>query len=140
MKFALRTILAFSLFSGLALFAQDSTMQPANTAPDNTKVNQRDRDTNQPTADQQKSDKSDMELTRQIRRALVKDKSLSTDAHNVKVIAQNGIVTLRGPVKSEEEKMEIVNKAAEVAGGQGNIHNELQVKGDVGDKPSASQK
>jgi osmotically-inducible protein OsmY len=70
----------------------------------NTKVNQRDRDQNEPTAEQQRENPNDRQLTQQIRRAVVKDKSLSTSAHNVKIIAQNGSVTLKGPVKSEEEK------------------------------------
>src|SRR5205814_5397284 len=73
-------------------------------APDNTKVNQRDRTDNSTTADQQKENRSDRELARQIRRAIVKDKSLSTYAHNVKVVVQNGTVTLKGPVRSEDDK------------------------------------
>src|ERR1700730_4507353 len=59
-------------------------------APDNTKTNQRDRNDNAVTADQQKENRSDRELARQIRRSIVKDKSLSTYAHNVKVVVQNG--------------------------------------------------
>ena len=88
----------------------------AQTKPDNTKINERDRDTSQPTADQQKNNKSDVEMTRDIRRSIVADKSLSVYAHNVKVITQNGVVTLKGPVRSEEEKKTIETKAIEVAG------------------------
>lgn len=55
------------------------------------------------------------------------DKSLSTYAHNVKIIAQNGMVTLKGPVTSEEEKKTIEAKAAEVVGPE-KVTNELQVK------------
>src|SRR5262249_48106942 len=69
-----------------------------------------DRD-KQPTADQQKSNKADRDLTQQIRQAVVSDKSLSTSAHNVKIISRNGTVTLRGEVKSDEEKKAIVAKA-----------------------------
>jgi osmotically-inducible protein OsmY len=97
-----------------------------NAAPDNTKVNTRDRDKNEMTADQQKENRSDRELARQVRRALVKDKSLSTYAHNVKVIARDGAVTLKGPVRSEEEKQAVEAKAVEVAG-QGKVTDEISV-------------
>ena len=93
---------------------------------DNTKVNQRDRNSNEPTADQQKENSSDRQLTAQIRRALVKDKSLSTDAHNVKIIAQGGNVTLKGAVKSDAEKQAIESKATQIAG-DGKVTSELQV-------------
>jgi osmotically-inducible protein OsmY len=93
---------------------------------DNTKVNERDRSQNEPTADQQKENSSDRQLTQQIRRAVVEDKSLSTSAHNVKIISQNGTVTLKGPVKSEEEKQTIQSKANQIAG-QGKVINEIQV-------------
>ena len=114
-KFA-SSILALSFLLGFspAIWAQDSTTnQPA---PDNTKINQRDRDSSEPTADQQKENKQDRELARQIRQAIVKDKSLSVYARNVKVIVQNGAVTLKGPVRSDEEKQAIEAKAAQVAG------------------------
>lgn len=98
------------------------------TASDNTKVNKRDRKSVEPTADQAKNKTSDREMMRQIRRAVVKDKSLSTYAHNVKIISQNGKVTLKGPVHSEEEKKAIEAKATQVAG-DGNVTDELTVKG-----------
>jgi osmotically-inducible protein OsmY len=97
-------------------------------AADNTGVNKRDRDSTNPTADQQKNDKSDLDLTAEIRRAIVKDKSLSTNAHNVKIIVKDGDVTLRGPVASREEKVTIEKKATEVVGhGKGKVTNELAV-------------
>jgi osmotically-inducible protein OsmY len=102
--------------------SQDS-QQPA---PDNTKTNERDRDKSSPTADQQKVNPSDREITRNIRASIHKDKSLSTYAHNVKIIAQNGKVTLKGPVRSEEEKNNIGAKATAVAG-DGNVDNQLDV-------------
>jgi osmotically-inducible protein OsmY len=108
--------------------------QPA----DNTKVNERDRNKAEPTADQQKENTSDREVARQIRRALVKDKSLSTYAHNVKVIVQNGAVTLKGPVRSDDEKRAVEAKAAEVAGAD-KVTSELQVAMKHEDKPSAGQ-
>src|SRR5215212_6341664 len=69
-------------------------------APDNTKVNKRDRAETQATADQAKNNKSDRELMQEIRKSLLDDKSLSTYAHNVKIIAERGKVTLKGPVRS----------------------------------------
>ncbi len=98
--------------------------------PDNTKVNKRDRKAGEPTADQQKENTPDREIARKIRRAIVADKSLSTYAHNVKVIVQNGAVTLKGPVHSEEEKKAVEAKATEAAG-SAKVTNELSVKGDT---------
>ena len=109
--------------------AQQPTDPSSQAAPDNTAKNQRDRNKAEPTADQQKENKADRELARQIRQSLVKDKSLSTYAHNIKVIAQNGEVTLKGPVKSAEEKQAIEVKAAEVAGGPDKIKSEIEVTG-----------
>jgi osmotically-inducible protein OsmY len=98
------------------------------TKPDNTKVNKQDRDTNQPTADQQKNNGSDLDLTKNIRRSIMEDKSLSTDAHNVKVISQDGTVTLKGPVKSEAEKSAIVSKAVSIAGSADKVVDQMSVK------------
>jgi osmotically-inducible protein OsmY len=66
---------------------------------------------------------------RKIRRAVVADKSLSTYAHNVKIVAQNGKVTLKGPVHTEDEKKTIDSKATEIAGA-GNVDSQITVKGD----------
>jgi hyperosmotically inducible protein len=111
---SLALALTMSLGSAGVVFAQDANGQ--GSPADNTKVNQRDKGQAQPTADQQKETKSDREIARQIRRAIVKDKSLSTYAHNVKVIVQDGEVTLKGPVRSDEEKQSIEAKAGQVAG------------------------
>jgi osmotically-inducible protein OsmY len=83
-------------------------------------------DSGQVTADQQKSNKTDRSLTQQIRRAVVSDKTLSTSAHNVKIITRDGMVTLRGVVKSDDEKKAIEDKATQIAG-QGKVSNELTV-------------
>lgn len=96
-------------------------------APDNTKVNKGDRNQGAPTADQGKNNKSDRELMAQIRKSLVEDKSLSSYGHNCKIIAQHGKVTLKGPVRSDEERKTIEQKAREVAG-EGNVDNQLTVK------------
>jgi hyperosmotically inducible protein len=93
---------------------------------DNTKVNKRDRNKGELTAGQQSNGKADRELTRKIRQALVKDKDLSTYAHNIKVITNNGAVTLKGPVRSDDEKKAVEAKAAEAAGGA-SITNQLEV-------------
>lgn len=128
MRTLARTLLTaiFLLSSMSLLWAQQDNNGAAQVPADNTKINQRDRNANEPTADQQKENTNDRQLTAQIRRAIVKDKSLSTTAHNVKIISQNGAVTLKGPVKSEEEKQTIESKATEIAG-SGKVDNELQV-------------
>ena len=79
-------------------------------------------------AGQQSNAKSDVEITREIRRAVVKDHSLSMLAHNVKIVSANGSVTLRGPVKTEEEKTAIASKAQAIAGA-GKVDDQLEVKG-----------
>jgi len=101
--------------------------QTSQDAPDNSRVNQQDRTADQPIADQQKNNRSDREITQQIRQAIMKDKSLSTYAHNVKVITQNGQVTLKGPVRSEDEKRTVEAKAAEIAG-ETKVTSELDIK------------
>ena len=107
----------------------------AQTPADNTKVNTRDRAKGAVTADQQKENASDRELTRKIRRALMQDKTLSSYAHNVKVIAQGGQVTLKGPVRTEDEKRTVETKAAEVAGA-GHVTNQMSVAPAKGAKRS----
>jgi len=104
--------------------AHDRNAEPA---ADNTGVNKRDRKDSEPTADQQKNDKTDLDLTAQIRRSITKDKDLSVDAHNIKIIAQDGKVTLKGPVASSSEKKAVEAKAAEVAG-SGNVTSEIEIK------------
>ena len=125
-----RALITLALAGLLGVATQTATraQNPSNppAQPDNTRVNKSDREAGEPTADQQKETATDRDLTKNIRRAIVKDKSLSSYAHNVKVIAQNGIVTLKGPVRSEEERKTIEAKAAEVAGA-GNVKNELSI-------------
>ena len=84
------------------LWAQQDSGARQDQPADNTKVNERDRNQSEATADRQKENPADRQLAQQIRRALMKDKSLSSTAHNVKVIAQGGMVTLKGPVNSQE--------------------------------------
>ena len=88
----------------------------AQVKPDNSATNKGDRRAGAVTADQQKNNQSDLETSRQIRRAIMADKSLSTYAHNIKIVTQQGKVTLRGPVRTEAEKETVQSKATEVAG------------------------
>ena len=122
----LRVILA-----GTVIFVCGATslpaQEPAATPADNTKVNKRDRSKSEATADQAKNNATDRELMQKIRQALMDDKSLSTYAHNIKVIAQNGQVTLKGPVRTEEEKTAVESKAAEIAGAD-HVISKLAVK------------
>lgn len=131
MNFALKSTLQLFVLGGLLAGptvmtrAQDSSAtQPA---PDNTKMNKDDNNPSQPTGDQQKENRSDRDITQQIRQSIVKDKSLSTNGHNVKVISQSGMVTLKGPVRSDEEKQAIEQKAADIVG-KDKVTSELAVK------------
>lgn len=123
------TVLAVSGFAVFSAAGQEPEKGTERAAPDNTKVNKRDRHKSEPTASQAKENTSDRDTAKKIRHAIMADKSLSTYAHNAKVIAQGGKVTLKGPVRSEEEKQALETKAAEVAGA-GNVTNELTVKPD----------
>ena len=124
-----RALLCTALLLGVGTLAkaQEPSAQQAPPAADNTRANERDRNANEPTADQQKENRSDRDITQQIRRSIMKDKSLSTDAHNVKIVTENGQVTLKGPVRSEKEKRAVEAKAADVAG-ENNVSNELDIK------------
>lgn len=125
----IRTLLCAGLLIGTGVVApaQEPASQQASPAADNTKVNERDRSQTEPSADQQKDNRSDRDITQQIRQSIVKDKSLSSYAHNVKVITQNGQVTLKGPVRSEDEKKAVEAKATEVAG-ENKVTSQLDIK------------
>ena len=133
MTLSAKTILNFPLYGCIALaaltalptaaFCQDQSTAPT-TSPDNSAKNK----AHSHTADQQSEATSDRLLTKKIRQSLVADKSLSTYAHNVKIITKDGMVTLKGPVHSEDEKSAIASKAAEVAGSPDKVTNQLTVK------------
>ena len=112
-------LLGASLLAAPAPRFQDS-QQPA---PDNTKTN---KDQAPPTADQQKMNPADRAITQKIRKSIHDDANLSTYAHNIKIITQDGKVTLRGPVRSEDEKSALQAKAEGVAGVE-NVTNKLTV-------------
>jgi hyperosmotically inducible protein len=107
----------------LALVRPLPTAQGSSQAADNSQQN---KDRSEPTAQQQKSSSPDREATRNIRKSIVADKSLSTYAHNVKVITQDGKVTLRGPVRSQQEKDAVESKASAVVGKE-NVTSYLDV-------------
>ncbi len=94
---------------------------------DNTKINKRDQSTTEVSADNQSQEKSDVELTREIRKAVVAQKDFSTYAKNVKIITNVGQVTLKGPVKSIDEKNKIEELAKQVAGNS-RVTNQIQIK------------
>ena len=97
----------------------------ATAAPDNSRENKLDSNRTV-TADSQKENVSDRQVIQSIRKSVIADKSLSTYAHNVKIVSINGQVTLNGVVKSDEEKAIVEQKALAVAG-KGHITNDLKV-------------
>ena len=119
-----RSIQALLLSSACSLLVLPAAAQQA--PPDNTKVNKAERAQGAVTADQQKENEADRDLTKKIRQAVVGDKALSTYAHNVKIVSQDGQVTLKGPVRSEAEKASIEAKATEIAGA-GKVTNQITV-------------
>jgi len=115
-----------------AVLSVECTQAKQNTttkAPDNSAVNKRGQDQSVPTADQAKNDVSDRQIMAHIRRDVINDKNLSTCAHNVKIIAVHGKVTLKGPVHSEDERRAVEEHARKYAG-EGNVTNELSVSDD----------
>ena len=117
-----RTIQLFIAGSMLmaAVYAQQTP------AADNTKVNARDQQPGAMTADKQKVDARDQDIARKIRRAVIGDKNLSTYAHNAKIIVRDGTVTLKGPVRSQDESDSLFRKAVTVAG-DGKVVNQLDI-------------
>jgi hyperosmotically inducible periplasmic protein len=129
MKTLYLAVLAAAISSGsatLTLAADPSTKgTAAESAPDNTGRNVRDRGATRTSGDQSES-KADLTTTQKIRQAVMADKSLSMTAHNVKIITADGVVTLRGPVKTEDERIKIAAKAAQLAGAD-KVENYLEV-------------
>ena len=108
-KFNFMTAIVTLAFVGSNSFSEG-------TASDNTKTNERDQSSYELTADQQSLSRKDAELTRQIRKEIMRDKSLSIYAQNVKIISMNGLVTLKGPIRTEDEQRRILQKAKSFAG------------------------
>src|SRR6267143_1228312 len=121
MKRTLLALACLTAFGLAALTADDKTAEP-----DNTATNQRDRSGETKTSGDQSNSSADLKTTQAIRRALMKDRELSTTAKNMKVVTANSHVTLRGPVKSAQEKAKIDQIARSAAGGS-KIDNQLDV-------------
>jgi hyperosmotically inducible protein len=119
-------LLGSILLTGHSLLAAPRQQDTPESAADNSKINRGDADKGAVTSDQQRMNPADRAITKNIRSAIMKDKSLSTYAHNIKIITQEGKVTLKGPVRSDEEKTNIEGKATAVAGAD-NVTNQLTV-------------
>jgi hyperosmotically inducible periplasmic protein len=122
MKRTLLVLACLSALSVAALAAEDEK-----TNPDNTATNERDRSGETQTSGDQSNSSPDLKITQAIRQALMKDGELSTTAKNIKIITANGQVTLRGPVKTAQEKSKIDQLARSAASGA-KIENQLDVK------------
>jgi len=122
---SLSTALLAAVLSVTAVNAQttDSTSKPA---ADNTRSNAADRDTHAKTPTDQSNDQDAREVTAGIRRAVMDDKSLSTSAHNIKIVTQGDVVTLRGAVQSADEKQRVESLAMKAATGK-QVRNEISV-------------
>ena len=119
-------VLGLSLAPSLGLILILSAYAQDNYKVDNTIQNRRDRDASTLTAQDQSNRRSDIKLTAKLRRAVVRETTLSMDAKNIKIIDKNGCVFLRGPVDSMREKQVIDNIAHQYCGA--NYKNELEVK------------
>jgi osmotically-inducible protein OsmY len=130
------TLLPFVALSACAFISQHASAQsdangrsvtPAPTAaPDNTKSNKLDQSNTSVSADTQSNHSTDVDLTKRIRQSVMADKSLSTYAHNVKIVTVNGAVTLNGVVRSDQEKSAVEMKAVALAG-RDKVTNDLKI-------------
>jgi hyperosmotically inducible protein len=128
-KTALLVSVSLLVFGGYACNSHPAAKTPApaaKTAPDNTERNVRDRSGETLTPGDQSESEADRTLTQRVRQAVVADDSLSTTAHNIKIITINGVVTLRGPVNSAQEKANIAAKAQQIAGTT-KVENQLEI-------------
>jgi hyperosmotically inducible periplasmic protein len=117
-------VMASALLCANQAFGQDQSAAPQTTQPDNSAMNKHHK----VTAGQQTDAASDRALTAQIRKSIIANKDLSLYGHNVKIITINGMVTLKGPVKSNEEKQTIADLAAKASGSSNKVTNSLTVK------------
>lgn len=111
----------------LFVSACDRTTDASRTAADNTARNVRDKDANRPTPVDQGGSEADRTITQHVRKTVVDNDALSTNAHNVKIITQDGVVTLRGPVNTASEKATVV-AAARGTPGVTRVDDQLEVK------------
>ena len=121
--------------SSAALAADDAAKDQAKfeksqkTGPTNTAKNQRDEKLGKATPEDQGESSADLKLAARLRRSIMHQKGLSSDAQNVKIVASNGCVTLRGPVDSEKER-KLIDDLAKGCCGADKYTNELEVKGE----------
>ncbi len=130
MKQMSKKVLAVALVAALGsswAWAQTAPQGQATPAADNTKMNNRDKGDPAQTPQTQSNAKTDRDLLASVRRTIVKDKSLSVAAHNIKILVEGGVVTLRGPVKSDEEKSKVESLAKSVAGVT-SVDNKVDIK------------
>jgi len=119
-------LVSMALMVGCSKNPSEDKQVSQTVAPDNSGRNVRDRDNQTKTPGDQSENEADRTITQNIRQALTADDSLSTNAKNIKIITNDGTVTLRGPVKSEKEKTDIEAKAKQVAGVK-RVDNQLEV-------------
>ncbi|HMJ11171.1 MAG TPA: BON domain-containing protein [Polyangiaceae bacterium] len=127
----MKRIIIMSLFLAAAgcdrSDANQREKQVSGSVPaDNTDKNERDRNGSTLTPGDQGSSEADRTVTQQIRQGVVKNDALSVTGKNVKIITLDGVVTLRGPVKTAEEKSAIASIAQGVLGVK-RVDNQLEV-------------
>jgi hyperosmotically inducible protein len=130
-KTALLLPISLLILGGYACDSQPAAKaqaQATKTSPDNTERNVRDRSGATLTPGDQSESEADRTLTQRVRQAVMADDSLSMTAHNVKIISVDGVVTLRGPVNSTQEKTNIDAKAQQIAGAT-KVKNQLEIVG-----------
>jgi osmotically-inducible protein OsmY len=126
MKSIALLLLSMVLMVGCSKNPSEDKQVSQTVEPDNSGRNVRDRDNQTKSPVDQSENEADRTITQNIRQAITADDSLSTNAKNVKIITNDGTVTLRGPVKSEKEKTDIEAKAKQVAGVK-RVDNQIEV-------------
>jgi hypothetical protein len=123
------TLMSGLMLTNFSVYAEPAapTPAPVNSELENTERNVRDSNNTTLTPEDQKETPADRNITAAIRRAIVRKKSLSLDAHNVKIITIDGVVTLRGPVKNSAEKNKL-QAIAEKTKGVKQVDNQLEIK------------
>jgi hyperosmotically inducible protein len=127
LRVLLLVFLAAALSACSSAEKEPESTEPALAAADNTAVNERDSTGATTTPVDQGQNETDLGITAKIRQAIVDDKALSVNAQNVKIITNAGVVVLRGPVKSDQEKATIENKAKQVAGVT-RVDNQIEIE------------
>jgi hypothetical protein len=121
------TLMAGLMLTNFNVYAEPAEPATPNPAPENTERNVSDSNDTTLTPEDQKETPADLKITATIRRAIVRRKSLSLDAHNIKIITINGVVTLRGPVENSKEKNKIQAIAKKTKGVK-QVDNQLEIK------------